>query len=328
MSRFHVLILDDRYQAYEEEQQVLKAVGAEIEVLRSREEAVINEAAPRADALVVNLHPVPQALIERLERCRVISRYGVGYDNVDVEAATTRGIWVARVPDYCLEDVSDQALALLLGCVRKIAYKDRRVREGGWNLTGEQPCFRVAGKTLGLVGFGAIARSLHRKVSGLGLARVLAYDPYVDPEGIVKAGAVPVGLEELLEQSDYISVHAPLTEQTRGLIGAPQLARMKRGCLLVNTSRGPLIDERALAEALRQERIAGAGLDVFESEPLPDDSPLRRLENVTLSDHAGWYSEESVAELKTKAARNVAAVLTGNRPVYPVNEPKARRRAP
>jgi D-3-phosphoglycerate dehydrogenase len=324
MSEFRVVILDDRYEAYDEEREVLKEVGAAVEVVRSREEADVLPAASQADGLLVNLHPVPQTLIDRLERCRVISRYGVGYDNVDVDAATARGIWVARVPDYCLEDVSDQALALLLGCVRKIAYKDRRVREGGWNLASEQPCFRMAGKTLGLIGYGAIARTIHRKVSGFGLARVLVHDPYLDPKQIEAGGAIPASLKVLLKESDYVSVHAPLNEQTRGLIGARELAQMKKGSLLVNTSRGPLVDERALAEALARGRIAGAGLDVFESEPLPPDSPLRRLDNVIFSDHAGWYSEESVRELKTKAARNVAAVLAGERPPYPVNDPRTR----
>lgn len=322
MSKFHVLILDDRYPAYDQERNVLKAVDAEIEVIHSREQAAAQEAAPRADGVLVNLHPLPRAVIDRLGRCRVISRYGVGYDNVDVAAATAKGIWVARVPDYCLEDVSDQALALLLACVRKVAYKDRRVRAGAWNLTAEQPCYRIAGRTLGLIGYGAIARTLHRKVSGLGLARVLVYDPLLEPVRVRESGATPVSLEVLLEESDYISVHAPLSDQTRGLIGERELAHMKKGSLLINTSRGPLVDERALAQALAQGRIAGAGLDVFESEPLPADSPLRRLENVTLSDHAGWYSEESIVELKTKAAQNVAAVLTGGRPAYPVNEPK------
>jgi len=297
MSKFHVLILDDRYAAYEQEREVLAAVGADVEVIQSRDAALAMQAAPRADGLLVNLHPVPKALIDRMERCRVICRYGVGYDNVDVTAATAKGIWVARVTDYCLEDVSDQALALLLGCVRKVAYKDRHVRAGGWNLTADQPCYRVAGRTLGLIGYGAIARTLHRKVGGFGLARVLAYDPFLEPVRVREAGAIPVSLEVLLEESDYISVHAPLSDQTRGLIGAPQLARMKKGCLLINTSRGPLVDERALVEALAQGRIAGAGLDVFETEPLAADSPLRRLENGTLSDHAGWYSEESGVEV-------------------------------
>jgi D-3-phosphoglycerate dehydrogenase len=258
-------------------------------------------------------------IIGRLGKCRVLSRYGVGYDNVDVPAATAKGIWVARVPDYCWEDVSDQALALLLGCVRGVAFKDRQVRAGRWNLHKEVQTHRVAGRTLGLIGFGAIARVLQRKVSGLGLARVLVSDPYVDPDVVRKAGAEPVELERLLHESDYVSIHVPLGPETRGLIGERQLALLKPEAILVNTSRGPVVDEQALARALESRKLAAAGLDVFEREPLPESSPLRRLDNVILSDHAGWYSEESVVELKRKAAENVAAVLSGGRPKYPVN---------
>jgi D-3-phosphoglycerate dehydrogenase len=274
-----------------------------------------------ADGILVNLHPLPASVIQELQKCRVISRYGVGYDNVSVEAATAKGIWVARVPDYCLEDVSDQALALLLGCVRKVAFKDRRIREGAWNLHREQPSYRIAGKILGLVGYGAIARTLHRKLSGFGLGRVLVFDPYLDPKKIEENGAESVNLRALLKNSDYVSIHAPLSEETRGLIGSRELSLMKRTAILVNTSRGPLIEEKAVAEALADGKITAAGLDVFETEPLPADSPLRQLDNVILSDHAGWYSEESVAELKTKAAQNVLEVLKGGKPTYPVNHP-------
>jgi D-3-phosphoglycerate dehydrogenase len=267
----------------------------------------------------VNLFQMSRRVIEALPKCRVLSRYGVGFDNVDVGAATERRIWVARVPDYSIEDVSDQALALLLACVRGVAYKDRGVRQGRWNMQKDVPTRRIAGKVLGLVGYGAIARCLHRKVSGLGLSRVLVHDPYVEADAVHDAGAEPVDLESLAVEADFISVHVPLGPQTRGMISEPVLRRMKPTAILVNTSRGPVIDERALAEALAAQRIAGAGLDVFETEPLDRANPLLRLENVVLSDHTGWYSQESVPELKTKAARNVAAVLSGGKPVYPVN---------
>ena len=318
-ARFTVAVTDDRYGAYAEEKAVLGEVGAELVVndFKGEDEAIAGLAA--ADGVLVNLFPMSARLIASLGRCRVLSRYGVGYDNVDVAAATAKGIWVARVPDYSIEDVSDQALALLLACVRGVAYKDRGVRAGRWNMHKEVPTRRIAGRTLGLVGYGAIARCLHRKTSGLGLARVLAYDPYVDAAALKQAGAEPATLERLLGEADFISVHVPLTPETRGMIGAPRLGLMKPTTILVNTSRGPVLDERAVAAALAGRRIAAAGLDVFETEPLPADSPLRALENVVLSDHAGWYSEESVPELKTKAARNVAAVLSGGRPVYPVN---------
>jgi len=321
MSAFKVMVTDDRYGSYAEEQTVLNGIGAALEIrnLASEQEAL--EALEQADGILVNLFPLNARIIAGLRRCKVISRYGVGYDNVDVQEATRRGIWVARVPDYCSQDASDHALALLLACVRKIAYKDRKVRQGKWNLHKDQPCHRIEGRTLGLIGYGAVARLLHRKVSGLALARVLAYDPYVEPARIAESGALPVDLRTLLGESDFISVHATLSPETRGLIGAEELASMKKSAILINTARGPIVDERALAEALREGRIAGAGLDVFQSEPLPPDSPLRSLDTVTFTDHAAWYSEQSLPELKTKAARNVAAVLAGGEPIYPVNRP-------
>jgi D-3-phosphoglycerate dehydrogenase len=321
MATLKVVVTDDRYGSYEEENAVLKEIGVAVEVHDQMDEAETVRVLKQADGILVNLHPLPAGMIEKLEQCRVISRYGVGYDNVDVQTATSKGIWVARVPDYCLEDVSDQALALLLGCVRKVAFKDRRIREGAWNLHKEQPSYRIAGKTLGLVGYGAIARTLHRKMSGFGLERVLVFDPYLDPKKISENGAESVNLRKLLKEADYVSVHAPLNEETRGLIGSRELSLMKKTAILVNTSRGPLLVEKAVADALAGGKIAAAGLDVFESEPLPPDSPLLKLDNAILSDHAGWYSEESVAELKTKAARNVLAVLQGGKPIYPVNYP-------
>ena len=321
MAGFKVIVTDDRYGSYTEETAVLKEIGAAVEVHNLGDETETARVLRDADGILVNLHPLPASVIQELQKCRVISRYGVGYDNVSVEAATAKGIWVARVPDYCLEDVSDQALALLLGCVRKVAFKDRRIREGAWNLHREQPSYRIAGKILGLVGYGAIARTLHRKLSGFGLGRVLVFDPYLDPKKIEENGAESVNLRALLKNSDYVSIHAPLSEETRGLIGSRELSLMKRTAILVNTSRGPLIEEKAVAEALADGKITAAGLDVFETEPLPADSPLRQLDNVILSDHAGWYSEESVAELKTKAAQNVLEVLKGGKPTYPVNHP-------
>lgn len=327
MSRFTVVIADDRYAAYDEEKAVLAEVDAEVRIFASSSPSEAKEAFAPADAILVNLFPMTADIIEGLPKCRVISRYGVGYDNVAVDTATRKGIWVTFVPDYCFEEVADHALALLLGCIRKIGYKDRMIRQGMWNLHRDQPCYRVEGKTLGILGYGNAAHTLLRKVSGLGFGRVLMCDPYVRASTVKAAGAVPVGLPTLLAESDYISVHVPLTPETRHMIGRAELALVKPGAILVNTARGPVLDERAVADALRSGQLGGAGLDVFEEEPLPANSPLRQLDNVIFTDHAGWYSEESVVELKTKAARNAAAVLVGGRPTYPVNAPNPRNAA-
>ena len=319
MSRFTVVIADNRYASYHQEEEVLREVDAGVVIFSSSSAAEARMSFAAADAILVNLFPMTADIIEGLQKCKVISRYGVGYDNVDVETATRKGIWVARVPDYCFEDVADHALALLLSCVRKIPYKDRMVREGRWNLHRDQPCYRMEGRTLGIIGYGNSGHCLHRKVFGFGFARVLVCDPNERDSVIRAAGAVPVPLSTLLAEADYITLHIPLSPETRHLIGAAELARMKRGTILVNTSRGPVLDEQALAESLRDGHLGGAGLDVFEEEPLPPGSLLRTLDNVIFTDHAGWYSEESVVELKTKAARNVAAVLAGGAPAYPVN---------
>jgi len=314
-----VLIAESRYESHAEEEAVLAKIGVEVVLETSDDAATLARLVADIDALIVNLAPITAEIIGAMTRCKCISRYGVGVDSVDVGAATAKGIAVLNVRDYCLEDVSDQALALLMACVRKTALTDRRVKAGEWNIAAKKPIFRIAGKTLGLVGFGAIARVMQRKVSGLNLAEVLVYDPYVPAEAVAKTGARKVALGELLETSDFVSVHAPLTDDTRGLIGAGAFKRMKATAIIVNTSRGPLIDPDALYDALKQGQINSAGIDVFSSEPPEDERKLFELENIVLSDHAGWYSEESQVDLQRSAAQNVALMLTGKPPLSCVN---------
>ena len=318
MSKYKILIADSRYPAYDEEESALKPIDAEIVNERSDDPDTIAGMIGEFDGLIVNLAPITAKVIGNMTKCKCVSRYGVGYDNVDTDALKEKGVFLANVPGYCVEDVSDHAMALLLDCVRKVARKDRLVRQGQWNLTGIQPCFRLTGKTVGLVGFGMIARIVHRKLSGFNLGRVLITDPFVSAENAKKAGVESVDLETLCRESDFISVHAPLLPATRGMIGAEQFKLMKPTAGLINTSRGPLIDENALAVALKTGEIACGAIDVFGNEPLEADSPLRELENITLSDHAGWYSEESMVELKTEAANNIAHTLTTGKPKYPV----------
>lgn len=316
MAKFKVLIADSRYPAYDEEKSVLSKIDAEIIFEHSDEEDRLVAAVADADGVVVNLAPITPKVIAAMKKCKCVSRYGVGYDNVDTAALKEKGIYLANVPDYCGEDVSDQAMALLLDCVRKVSRKDRHVRAGEWNLSGLQKVYRMTGKTFGFVGFGMIARIVHRKLAGFNLGRVLVADPFVTPEIAGKAGVEVVDLDTLCRESDFMSVHAPLLPTTRGMIGEKQLDLMKSTAIIVNTSRGPLIDERALAAALASGKIACAGLDVFSTEPLPKDSELRRLDNVTLTDHSGWYSEEAMVELKTKAAQNIVDTLTMGKPKY------------
>lgn len=318
MTKYKVLIADSRYPAYEEETTVLKRIDAEIVIERSDDENKIAAALDGVDGLIVNLAPVTAKVIAAMNLCKCVSRYGVGYDNIDTAALAQRGIALANVPDFCGEDVSDHAFALWIDCVRKISRKDRLVRQGQWNLTGIQDAFRTSGKTFGFVGYGIIAKHFHRKLAGFKLARVLIADPFISQETARQAGAELVDLATLCQESDYISVHAPLCDATCGLIGSEQFDVMKPTAIVINTSRGLLVDEVALVQALKSGQIACAGLDVFTTEPLEAQSELRKLDNITLTDHAGWYSVESMIELKTKAAQNIVDALLKGTPTYPV----------
>jgi len=282
-------------------------------------EAVL-EAARSGDVVIVqSVRPLlTRAVIEQLERCRCLVRLGIGYDSVDVAAATERGIPVCNVPTYCIDDVADHALALLMGAARHVARQDRWIRAGRWDRTGARPARRMKGCTLGFVAFGRIARALAERVSGFGMT-LLAYDPYLDAEAIARYGAQKVELDELLQRADFISVHCPLSEETHHLLSTREFSLMKEGVFIVNTSRGPVIDEAALVEALRSGKVWGAGLDVFEHEPLPHDSPLRGFDNVTFTPHVGANSEESVADLYRTGCQIAINVYNGRWPPGVVN---------
>lgn len=319
MSEFKVVITDLGYASYQPEKDELAAVDAEMVLAECSTEDEVGEACSDADGVINRAVFIGPAAMDKMEKCRVISRYGVGVDNVDVAAATERKIIVANVRDYCDEEVSDQALALIMACARKTSIRDRQVRAGEWDIGAKDPVYRIAGKVLGLVGYGTIARTLHRKVAGFNLAEVLVYDPYVEPEETAKNGARSVEMDELIAKADYISIHAPLTDSTRHMIGAEQFGAMKPTAILVNTSRGPLVDTDALYEALTTGQINSAGIDVHDPEPPKKDCKLFGLDNVVLTDHAGWYSEESQLALQQSAARNVALVLAGKKPLFCVN---------
>ena len=315
---YKILIADDRHEGYEQEYEIFKSVDAEVVVEKSQDEDVLAEAVKGVDGLLVNLSPITAKVIQAMDKCKCVCRYGVGYDNVNANALKEKGIFLANVPDYCQEDVSDHALALIMDCVRKISRKDRAVRKGQWNLTGVQAVYRMTGKVFGFLGYGGIARCLHRKIDGFNFEKVLVYDPFVKEDSVEYKNTQLVSLEQLCKEADCISVHAPLNKQTSGILGENEFKLMKSSAMVVNTSRGGLIDTNALISALKTGEIACAGLDVFESEPLEAGSELRELENVTLTDHTGWYSHEAIIELKTKAAQNVLSAIQGEKPKYVV----------
>ncbi len=318
MAQFIVAVSDSRHKDYEIERNILREAGAELVLFNCASAEDIVRECGLVDGILLDMAPMNAEAVAGLKKCRVINRYGVGYDNVDVEACTKKGIQVTYVPDYCAEDVSDHALALLFSCLRQVPLRDRLVRKDEWNIHyGDS--LRVAGKTLGVLGFGRIARAFIRKVSGFGLARVLVYDPYVSSEDIVAMGAQKASYEETLKNSDFLSLHMPVTNETRGMINADALKLMKKSAILINTGRGLLVDDAALIAALQKEQIAFAGLDTHATEPLPPNSPYKALDNVVLTDHTAYNTLEGVEELKTKSAQNIADVLQNRRPAYCVN---------
>ena len=262
----------------------------------------------------------PGELLRELKRCKAIGRFGLGVDNIDLPAAKALGISVSYVPDYCMQEVSDHAMALLLALVRKIPQSNKLVQSGRWEVPPLVPIHRLSGRTLGLVGFGNIPRALAPKAQAFGL-RVVTHDPYVPADALAKAGVQGVSFDELLATSDIVSVHAPLMPATRGLFNADVFGKMKKGALLINTARGPLVDEDALVAALDAGTLGGAALDVVTAEPLAKDSKLLGRDNVILTPHTAFYSVEALNELQTKCASDVARVLSGEPPVYPVKMP-------
>jgi D-3-phosphoglycerate dehydrogenase len=315
---WRVLITDLAWPSPEAEAKVLGPVGAELILADSSDENTLLDLVPAADAILTCWAQVPGDVIQAGERLQVIGRYGIGVDNIDVEEATRQGILVTNVPAYCLDEVSDHAMALILACARKICRYNSWVHAGDWTVMRCKPLFRIRGQTLGIIGFGRIGRTLAPKAQAFGM-QVLAYDPYVSAETMGDYQCEKVSLDDLLTQSDYISIHAPLTDETRGMIDGARLRQLKPTAYLVNTARGAIIDLDALAAALQSGWIAGAALDVFAPEPLPVGHPLLTLPNVITTPHAAFYSEQSLDDLKVQAAENVAAVLSGHRPPYTVN---------
>ena len=318
MAKYKVYVTDGRHEHYNIERDMLAAIDAELVVCQCVTDEDIARECADADGILLDMAPMTEKAVNALQNCKVINRYGVGYDNVAVEACTAKGIQVTNVPDYCAEDVSDHALALMMTCLRHTALRDREVREGEWNIHGTS--FRLSGKVLGVLGFGRIARALVKKCSGFGFSKVLVYDPYVPAEAVAAMGAQKAELDEVMRECDFLSLHMPVTPQTTGMINKETLALMKPTAILVNTGRGPLVDDKALIEALKENKILAAGLETHCVEPLPMDSEYRKLDNVVLTDHTAYSTMEAVVELKTKAAQNVINALTGVAPVYPVNK--------
>ena len=311
------------YKNHDIESGVLRKCGAEIRILdwqgdRSRLCQMLRD----IDVLMVRDLPFLDAeVIGHMREGSGIVRYGVGVDNIDLEAAKKRSIKVANVPDYGADiEVSDHAAALTLALTRRIVSRDKQVRCGLWNIAQKEPMYRISEMTLGLVGFGKIARAYLSRMRGFGVSEILVFDPYIDDETIALSGAKRASFEDICKTACVISLHAPVTTETRNIVNADSLALMSERACIINTSRGALIDTAALAEALKNNRIFGAALDVLDREPMATDCPLRDLDNVILTDHTAWYSEASVQSLQNRAAYAAVELLTAKIPTNWVNK--------
>jgi D-3-phosphoglycerate dehydrogenase / 2-oxoglutarate reductase len=317
MAPLRVAVSDSVFPNLDLARAVLSKIGAQLTLADEPKAEAILRVARDADALLATYAKITAEMIWQMTRCRIISRFGIGVDNVDIPAATERGIVVTKVPDYCIDEVSDHTMALLLSAVRKIPFANSLVHVGKWEMPAVVPIHRLRGTVLGLVGFGRIPQLVAPKAKSFGM-RVVSVDPYIPKEVFEHAGVQSVEFGELLKISDYISIHSPLLPETQGLFNAAAFRQMKPSAYLINTARGPIVDETALAHALDAGQLAGAALDVMPKEP-PTDSPLFGRPNVIITPHTSFYSEESLVDLQTKAAEEVVRVLKGEAPKNPVN---------
>jgi D-3-phosphoglycerate dehydrogenase len=313
VSGFKVVVTDQIFPDLAIERELLSEIGAEVIVAAGSPTEVLSLAAD-ADALLNTYMPVDAQFMSGLARCRIIARYGIGVDNVDLAAAKAAKITVTNVPDYSVEEVAAHAAAMILSLLRKLPQADARARAGAWGIEGLRPIMRISNLTVGLVGYGRIARRLAMVLAALG-ANLLVHDPY-----LTASPGIPelTGLEELARRSNVVSVHAPLTPETAGMINSEFLSLLPPGAILVNTSRGRLVVLDDVIAALRSGKLAGAGLDVFDHEPIE----LARIEgapNLIATPHMAYYSEQSLAESQRKAATQIVKVLSGEEPDYQVN---------
>ncbi len=314
---FVVIHTDPHHTDFSHEQAELDAIGATLRPLNVTTEEEVAAACREADALLVTYAKIGKIALAGMPKLKIVVRTGVGYDSLDVPAATERKVMVANVPDYCISDLTEHTMALLLTWWRRIVELDRQVRTEGWGRP-VKPVHRLEGKTLGILGMGRMGQALAVRARGFGL-KLLGYDPYVPPAACAALGVELVGLENLLRSSDIVTIHSLLNAETRGIICERTLRMMKRSALIVNTARGGIVNTDDLLRAIREGWIAGAALDVTDPEPLPMDHALRSLPRVLLTPHAAWYSEEAEPELRRRAARTIVQALRGERPTTLLN---------
>jgi len=315
MPQFRVLITDHPWPDCDIEKEILAEIDAEIVDAPDGSEATLAELAADVDAIATCWAKVTPTVIEAAPRCKIVSRMGIGLDNIAIPTANARDIPVTNVPDYCVIEVAEHALAMMLCCARKIGFYHLRTKKGEYNLSAGPEYWRIRNQTLGLAGFGNTARELYRIAQSLGM-KIIAYSQSGNDYG---TGCRMVSFDELLEQSDYISIHVPLTDETKHLFSTDAFQKMKDSAYLINTARGAVIDREALWEALKANQIAGAALDVYDPEPPDMDDPLYHDERIIMTPHAAFVSAESLINLRTRVAHQIRQVLQGEKPENVVN---------
>ena len=312
-----VVLTDYVWESLDVEKKTLEGLAELVPLQTKKPEEFLAQAEDCDGLLNTYAGPITAEVMARMGKCRIIARYGIGVDTIDLDAATRAGIIVTNNPTYCIEEVAEHTMALMLACVRKVAVYDRLVRGGRWELPPGKPMFRLSGRTLGLVGFGNIARQVAVRAAAFGM-RVLFADPFVQ-DAQFDAPGKKAALHDLLGESDFVSLHPPLISETRKMISEDALSHMKSAAFLINCSRGPIVDTDALVRALDAKKIAGCALDTTDPEPLPDPHPLRGRENVIITPHVAWYSEQALVGLQAGAPNEVRRVLSGEWPVNVVN---------
>ncbi len=313
-----VVITDYVWESLDVEKKTLQGLADLVALKTKKPEEFLPQAADCDALLNTYAGPITAEVMAGMPKCRIIARYGIGVDTIDLEAATRAGIIVTNNPTYCIEEVAEHTLALLLACARKIAFYDRMVRAGRWEVPPGKPIYRLAGRTLGLVGFGNIARQVAVRAAAFGM-HVIYADPFI-ADGQFDAPGKKVGIDALLAESDFVSLHPPLTPDTRKMMNDAAFSKMKPSAFVINCARGPVIDTESLVRALDAKKIAGCALDTTDPEPLPDPHPLRGRDNVIVAPHVAWYSEQAMAGLQAGAPGEVRRVLAGEWPVNVVNK--------
>ena len=310
MTMKKILVTDHGFPNVDAERRCAEQAGYTLEVAQCKTAEDVIRAAKDAEALLVQWAPITADVIGSLEKCRVIVRYGIGVDNVDLKAAKARGIAVCNVPDYGVDEVADHAVSLALALGRQLIQIDRRTREGVWKISPSAPMPAYSAMTYAVLGMGRIGRAVLKRASGFGF-KLAAHDQFAKPADFAQAGATSLSLDELFREADILSLHAPFNESTRHIVSRERLAQMKKGAVIVNTARGGLIDTAALAQALDEGKLGGAGLDVYEVEPLPNDHPIRKCPNTILTSHVAWYSESSIPKLQKLAGEEAVRGVLG-----------------